>query len=87
MWPDPDNPGSHNENKKKDHQNRTIINEITAISVLGKVLFLWTIIQAESPKIPISRLVPCLGSTDLTNKGQKSKIPFLTVYHFGPYGK
>ncbi len=29
---------------KKDHQNRTIINEITAIFGLIKVLFLWTII-------------------------------------------
>ena len=72
---------------KKDHQNWTIINEITAIYVLVKVLFLWTIIQAQSPKIPISRLVPCLGPSDLTNKGQKCQIPFLTVYHFGPYGK
>ncbi len=72
--------------KKKDHQNRTIMNEIMAISVLVKVLFLWMIIQAESPKILISHLVTCFGSTDLTNKGQKSKIHFLTVYHFGPLG-
>ncbi len=51
FWIDSVSSRSHKKNKK-DHQNRTIINEITAISVLVKVLFLWTIVQAESPKIP-----------------------------------
>ncbi len=34
---------------KKDHQNWTIINEITALSVPVKLLFLWTFIQVELP--------------------------------------
>ncbi len=61
---------------KNKHQNRTIFNEITAISVLVKMLFLWTIIQAESSKIPISRLDPCLGTPIFTYKGQKAIVPF-----------
>ncbi len=67
FWSDPDSPDSHKENKKKDHQNRTIINKMAVISVSVKVPFLWTIIQVKSLKRPITRLDPSLGPPDLTN--------------------
>ncbi len=45
---------SKSNKKKKDHQNRTIINEIEATSVLIKVQFLWTITQVKSPTTAVS---------------------------------
>ena len=49
FWSNPDSPCCHKKNKKKDHQNQTIIGEMTAIliSVPVKVPFLWTVVQVE----------------------------------------
>ena len=76
FWPDPDSPGSHKEDKKKDHQNRTIISEMAAISVPSKVLFLWTIVQVESPGSLKTCLNPYLGPPKLVNIIQKHEISF-----------
>ncbi len=80
FWPYLDSSGCHNENKKKDHQNRTIISEMATISVPSKVLFLWTLVQVDLPKSSKTRLNPYLGPPKLKNIIQNHKISFLNWY-------
>ena len=48
--------------KKKDHQNRTNIHEMTGIFISIKMLFLWTSSLFESVKSSITRLEPFSGA-------------------------
>ena len=72
---------------KKDHQNRTIIGEMTAISVPEKVLFLWMVVQVESPKSRKTCLNPYLDPPKLANMMCIHNIFFRIGYYFGSYQK
>ncbi len=80
LWADPDSSGFYKENKKKDNQNQTIISEMTAISVLLKLLFLWTIVKVESPKSRKTCLNPYSGPHKLWNIVKIHKISLSSGY-------
>ncbi len=73
--------------KKKDHQNRTIINEMATVSVPSKVLFLWTVVQVELPKSLKTHLNPYSGPPKLINIIQKHKFYLSSIYYFASYEK